>query len=80
MGDDFISDDGDWLDDDSGDNSTQRQKPKKNKTKSCPAVIYVPVRCPRCREKKKIAWTGEYGCIRYHTCNVCHLDFKSVEK
>jgi DNA-directed RNA polymerase subunit RPC12/RpoP len=50
------------------------------------AVVYTPVRCPVCRSKNTHVHTTKprddasgYR-IRYHACNNCHVNFKSVEK
>lgn len=45
-----------------------------------PTVPYVPVRCPNCRAGKPIT-DGRYEAKmrRYHTCQVCGLEFRSVE-
>ena len=43
------------------------------------AVIYRPVRCPACNSKD-ISVTSTVKPVRYHKCNSCHKNFKSVEK
>jgi len=42
------------------------------------AVPYVPVRCPACRAKAKTHTTR--GRVRYHKCEQCGLNFKSIEQ
>lgn len=47
-----------------------------------PVVPYVPIRCPRCGERKPTT-DGVHdvrdGRTRYHLCKGCDLKFRSVE-
>ena len=76
----FISDTDNWLDGESAPEVKQKPKTKKIVEKVVPTVVYVPVKCPRCREKRKIRWNGCYGMVRYHDCLSCGISFRSVEK
>lgn len=44
-----------------------------------PAVIWRPVKCPRCRSKR-CPVTSSRSPIRHHKCLDCELNFKSVEE
>ena len=41
-------------------------------------VRYVPVRCPKCKSKDNKCYASRLP-IRYHVCNECGHNFKSVE-
>ena len=43
-------------------------------------VIYVRVRCPKCRSTKVPVYDSSHLPIRYHKCSDCGLNFKSIEK
>lgn len=42
-------------------------------------VVYRPVKCPKCKSKKTRVHTTRPP-IRYHQCNNCGQQFKSVEE
>ncbi len=42
------------------------------------AVIYYPIRCPKCRSKNTRV-TSTVKPVRYHKCDNCGYSFKSVE-
>lgn len=41
-------------------------------------VRYIPIRCPKCRSKDNKCYSS-HPPIRYHVCNKCGHNFKSVE-
>jgi len=41
-------------------------------------VRYIPVRCPKCKSKDVKCYSS-HPPIRYHICNKCGGNFKSVE-
>jgi predicted Zn-ribbon and HTH transcriptional regulator len=45
----------------------------------CAAVLFVPVRCPRCKSDNLKCYGNKLP-IRYHDCKDCGCRFKSVEK
>ncbi len=73
----------DWLD----DYRHKKLKPKvalPNKESSPAvgsgeyAVFYFPIHCPQCRSKDNKCYSS-HPPIRYHVCNKCGYNFKSVE-
>jgi transposase-like protein len=42
-------------------------------------VMYVKVRCPKCRSDKVPVYDSKHLPIRYHKCSVCGLNFKSLD-
>lgn len=42
-------------------------------------VVYIPIRCPKCNSKDTRCYASRPP-IRYHVCNVCKCNFKSVER
>lgn len=41
-------------------------------------VRFIPIRCPKCRSKDNKCYSS-HPPIRYHVCNKCGHNFKSVE-
>lgn len=42
-------------------------------------VPFIPIQCPRCESKDNKIYKSDPP-VRYHKCNNCDLNFKSVEK
>lgn len=46
-------------------------------------VIYKPLRCSRCQSKKVHCYrtiNQDTFIVRYHTCQICGKNFKSIEE
>jgi len=64
------------------------QKPRKRRKKKRPPaaplgsapVMYMKVRCPKCRSTKVPVYDSSHLPIRYHKCSECGHNFKSIEK
>ena len=41
-------------------------------------VRYVPVKCPKCKSKDVTCYASRLP-VRYHRCQKCGINFKSVE-
>ena len=58
--------------------------PKRKKKPAAPVgsapVMYIKVRCPKCRSTKVPVYDSSHLPIRYHKCSECGLNFKSIEQ
>lgn len=61
---------------DSGDPGRARGRPKDDSLEY--GVRFVPVKCPQCKSRKVTCYATRIP-IRYHRCQECGRNFKSVE-
>lgn len=59
--------------------SRKKKKPAPKVNHEGP-VLYMRVRCPKCRSEKCPVYDSSHLPIRYHKCTDCGYNFKSIEK
>jgi ribosomal protein S27E len=68
-----------WLKNVSGTNeAAEKSFGRPPKDSSDYGVRFIPIRCPKCRSKDNKCYSS-HPPIRYHICNKCGHNFKSVE-
>ena len=74
-----------WLNEYASGAKAKKQKGKSKKEKDTQqedaqyGVVFVPVRCPKCRSKKVRCYSSSPP-VRYHICKKCGMRFKSYER
>jgi phage FluMu protein Com len=59
-----------------GENKDEK---KLNKPEFEYAIPFFPIKCPRCKTKDTQCYKSDPP-IRYHKCDVCGFNFKSIEQ
>jgi len=70
-----------WLKDlNSAEQNIQREKPfgRPSNDSGDYGVHFIPLKCPKCRSKNVRCYSS-HPPIRYHICNKCGHNFKSLE-
>jgi len=63
---------------DLGPEKPERKKKRQSGDK-IPVVRYMPTRCPSCGSEKTRIYSSRDRPVRYHKCNDCGQNFKSIE-